>query len=186
MMITSNTRTAEASAISSYDTTVRGRIGAGHVDIRAYSGHFKVLASTAAVDARAHTGTGGAGTGIPIHWLNGAKVANNYNDFYDGSWSSTGLGSSGRDENGDSVTFGFNTQVWTGSTSAGIEAMVGGTGRGLGRVMARVGRPGTATPLPLDGLTDYDTAETKPLYGLSDVFEVSTENSTITLAYPAA
>ena len=26
--------------------------------------------------------------GVPIYWLNGAKVADDYADFYDGSWDS--------------------------------------------------------------------------------------------------
>ena len=58
---------------------------AGHTNIRPYSDQFRVVGSTAAVDARDNTGT--TGTGVPIYWLNGAKVANNYADFYDGSWS---------------------------------------------------------------------------------------------------
>ena len=44
-----------------------------------------MVGSTAAVDARDNTKT--TGTGVPIYWLNGAKVADNYADFYDGSWS---------------------------------------------------------------------------------------------------
>ena len=43
-----------------------------------------MVGSTAAIDARDNTGT--TGTGVPIYWLNGRKVANNYADFYDGSW----------------------------------------------------------------------------------------------------
>ena len=52
--------------------------------IQAYSSQFRVVGSTRAVDARDNTGT--TGTGVPIYWLNGRKVANNYADFYDGSW----------------------------------------------------------------------------------------------------
>ena len=52
------------------------------MEIRAYSSQFRVVGSTAAVDARDNTKT--TGTGVPIYWLNGAKVANNYADFYDG------------------------------------------------------------------------------------------------------
>ena len=32
------------------------------------------------------TGTTGSG-GVPVYWLNGSLVANDYGDFYDGSWS---------------------------------------------------------------------------------------------------
>ena len=52
--------------------------------IQAYSSQFRVVGSTAAVDARDNTNT--TGTGVPIYWLNGNKVANNYADFYDDSW----------------------------------------------------------------------------------------------------
>ena len=40
---------------------------------------------TATVNSRTHTGTTGTG-GVAIYWLNGQKVADNYGDFYDGSW----------------------------------------------------------------------------------------------------
>ena len=59
---------------------------AGHSAIRPYSAQFRVLGSTSAVDARDNTGT--TGTGVPIYWLNGEKVADDYPDFYDGSWDS--------------------------------------------------------------------------------------------------
>ena len=37
-------------------------------------------------DTDATHNTGATGTGVPIYWLNGAKVADDYADFYDGSW----------------------------------------------------------------------------------------------------
>ena len=51
-----------------------------------YSDQFRVVGSTRAVDARDNTNT--TGTGVPIYWLNGNKVADNYADFYDDSWDS--------------------------------------------------------------------------------------------------
>ena len=56
----------------------------GRMEIRSYSPQFRVVGSTAAVDARDNTNT--TGTGVPIYWLNGNKVADNYADFYDDSW----------------------------------------------------------------------------------------------------
>ena len=40
------------------------------------------------VDARDNTGTTYTSTdkGVPIYWLDGNKVADDYQDFYDGSW----------------------------------------------------------------------------------------------------
>ena len=45
---------------------------------------FRVVGSTADVDARDNTAT--TGTGVRIYWLYGNKVADNYDDFYDGTW----------------------------------------------------------------------------------------------------
>ena len=47
-----------------------------------------MVGCTAAVDARDNTATTYTTTdkGVPIYWLNGAKAADNYADFYDGSW----------------------------------------------------------------------------------------------------
>ena len=88
MSMGKNSRQANMTDIAVYDAYVQGRIAAiGHAEIKAYSSHFKVLGSIATANARTHTGTTGTG-GVPIYWLNGAKVANNYGDFYDGSWTS--------------------------------------------------------------------------------------------------
>ena len=87
LLMSKNPRLADSTNIAVYDSHVQGRISAiGHAEIKAYSSHFKVLGSTATVNARSHTGTTGTG-GVPIYWLNGAKVADDYADFYDGSWS---------------------------------------------------------------------------------------------------
>ena len=81
-----NPRNADSTDSAVYDAYVRGRIAAnGHTEIKAYSSHFKVLGSTATVNARTHTGTTSTGS-VPVYWLNGPKVADNYADFYDGSW----------------------------------------------------------------------------------------------------
>ena len=80
-------RAADSTDVAVYDAHVQGRIaGIGHAEIKAYSSHFKVLGSTSTVNARMHTGTTGTG-GVPIYWLiDGPKVADNYADFYDGTW----------------------------------------------------------------------------------------------------
>ena len=92
-------RDATSSNIGVYNTFVQNRAAAGHMEIRAYSSQFRVVGSTAAVDARDNTKT--TGTGVPIYWLNGAKVANNYADFYDGSWSNE---ANPKDESGEGST----------------------------------------------------------------------------------
>ena len=76
-------------------TFIRTNAAAGHTGIRPYADGFNVVGCTATrnsftegllpgVDARDNTST--TGTGVPIYWLKGARVANNYADFYDGSW----------------------------------------------------------------------------------------------------
>ena len=49
---------------------------AGHAAIQDYSAGFRVVGSTAAVDARDNTAS--TGTGHPIHWLGGNQVADSY------------------------------------------------------------------------------------------------------------
>ena len=51
---------------------------------RPFASQYRVVGSTSSVDARTNTGT--TGTGVPIYWLDGNKVADNYADFYDGNW----------------------------------------------------------------------------------------------------
>ena len=89
LIVTSTRQNATATAISSYDTVVQGNVsGTGHMDIQSYSSNFKMLGCTSTVDATVHTSTRSTDTDAPIYWLNGAKVADNYADFYDGSWDS--------------------------------------------------------------------------------------------------
>ena len=83
--ITSNTASSD---IASYNTFVQNLAAAGHAGIRAYSSVFRVVGCTSAVDARDNTSTTYTSTakGDSIYWLNGNKVVDNYEDFYDGSW----------------------------------------------------------------------------------------------------
>ena len=77
-------------------------------------------------DARNNTGTTThLRTRVPIWWVNGSKVADNYQDFYDGSWDSE----SGRNEAGNSQGTGScftvssnGRAVWTGSNNNGTGA----------------------------------------------------------------
>ena len=111
LFVSSTTRDAESTTIGDYDTHVQNAAAAGHADIQAYSAQFKALASTETVDARDNTGT--TSTGVPIYWLNGAKVANDYGDFYDGTWEGLSTGDRSRNESGATVTGAI--QVWTGT-----------------------------------------------------------------------
>ena len=110
LFVSSTSSTAQSTNIADYNTFVQGRAAAGHAAIRTHSGGFRVLGSTAAVDARDNTCT--AGTGVPIYWLNSAKVADNNADLYDGSLDSR----AGRNEQGILENFGG---IWTGTGNDG-------------------------------------------------------------------
>ena len=61
---------------------------AGHADIREYSAGFRVVGCTEATDARDNTRTihTTSDQGVAIYWLGGNRLADDYGDFYDGSW----------------------------------------------------------------------------------------------------
>ena len=119
MFVTSTTRDATSSNIADYNSFVQTRTAAGHMSIRSHSAQFRAVGSTAAVDARDNAMT--TGTGVPIYWLGGAKVADDYADFHDGGWANP----VGRDESGASVA--SSTRIWTGSENDGTEAFFSGS-----------------------------------------------------------
>ena len=88
LFLSSTKRNASSSDIADYNTFVQTRAAAGHTDIQDYSAGFRAVGCTAAVDARDNTKTTYTTTdkGVPVYWLNGAKAADQYEDFYDGSW----------------------------------------------------------------------------------------------------
>ena len=164
LFVTSTTRDATSSAIGDYDTHVRNAAAAGHADIESYSSQFTVVGSTSAVDARDNTRT--TGTGVPIYWLNGSKVADNYPDFYDGSWDNP---NPGNDESGASHDFTSTDEIFTGSQSGGTNAGSASLG---GTTHSRVGQPGAGTPIN-DGSSSAEKTLSRAFYGISPVFEVA-------------
>ena len=115
LFASSTKRNANPSDIAIYNTFVQTRAAAGHTDIQAYSAGFKVVGCTGTVDATDNTGT--TGTGVPIYWLDGDKVADDYADFYDGSWDSR----SPTTETGASVTTTSTDGVITGCSAIGTD-----------------------------------------------------------------
>ena len=146
LFVSSTKRNAVPTSIGTYNTWIQNLAANGHADIQANSSTFRVVGSTGAVDARDNTET--TGTGVPIYWLNGDQVADNYADFYDGSWDQE---ASMRTESGSTVSAGAGTTVagvWTGSTHDGIEFINQfNVSLALGRSMGvTVGRPNQSTP----------------------------------------
>ncbi len=165
IFITSSGRNATSSDIGVYNTFVQDQAAAGHMQIRPYSSQFRVVGSTAAIDARDNTGT--TGTGVRIYWLNGNKVADNYTDFYDGSWD---------DEANPKLPLGtdytgINLSYRTGSKDDGTEYFASGASGALGAGTPRTGRLNQATGNPLSAGSQVSSNNLR-FYGLSPVFTV--------------
>ena len=95
---------------------------AGHAAIRPYARGFRVVGSTATVNARDNTATTHttADKGLPIYWLGGNKVADDYADFYDSTWDDE---ENVKDERGRAIDpddNGFDN-VWTGTQNNGTK-----------------------------------------------------------------
>ena len=186
LFLSSTKRDATATDIATYNTFIQTRAAAGHTDIRAYSAGFRVVGCTAATDARDNTETTYISTakGVPIYWLDGAKAADEYEDFYDGSWDdeANDKNESGTDAHDTSQEANW---PWTGCNHDGTEAhqFAGLVWRVLGTTVGspnevRYGRPDSSTVDhgPLSGLPlqNGPKAENRPLYGLSALFQVAT------------
>ncbi len=174
MFVTSTTRDATSSSIGDYNSFVQTRAAAGHMSIRSHSAQFRALGSTAAVDARDNTST--TGTGVPIYWLGGTKVADDYADFYDGSWANP----VGRDESGGAV--GSSTRYWTGSDNDGTRAVIveGVVSYELGSAL---GATRTSNQQGLN-YNNNNTASTVSygLLALSPLFEVGTSGASLSVS----
>ncbi len=120
LFVTSGTRDAASTDIGVYNTFVQNAANADGVDavLKGFRADFKVVGCTDTVNATANTAT--TGTGVPIYWVDGAKVADNYADFYDDSWDSNAP----RNQKGE--LFGGNQdnpKVWTGCNSDGTKGL---------------------------------------------------------------
>ena len=130
------------------------------------------LLSLPGADARLRTDTTWTETdrGVPIYWLNGARVADDYADFYDGSW-----------ENEDKPRNGLGnprplagTAPWTGTDHDGTELFDGNASRAVGQSTVGVGGLGSSAvgAGPLNGAASFASSEQRPLYGLWQVMVV--------------
>ena len=88
LFLSSTGRDGTSTDIEDYNAFVQGLATAGHADIRAYSAGFRVVGCTEATDARDNTRTihTTSDQGVAIYWLGGNKLADDYEDFYDGDW----------------------------------------------------------------------------------------------------
>ena len=179
IFLSSTERTAESTDINNYNNSVQDMAAAGHTDIQQYQSGFRAVACTSAVNAIKNTGT--FGTGVPIYWLNGAKAADNYADFYDGSWDEE---VTVRTESGTAVTIPNTVSaydVWVGCEKDGTKgkstannSIVLGTSQpGLGRLNSVATASG-----PLDDNSAKDPkAALNYVYGLSQLFTIMEETT---------
>ena len=108
-------RAPNSTDIDDYNTYVQSQANASsaHSAIKPYASGFRVVGSTATVDAINNTSTEwtNTNTGVPIYWLNGNKVADDYKDFYDGTWDDE----ANPTRRGGDVRFPTSGLVYTGS-----------------------------------------------------------------------
>ena len=135
------------------------------------------MGSTSATDARDNTSTTyttytSTNKGVRIYWLNGNKVADEYEDFYDGTWDEE---SNPTNESGSFRLLSAQVNYpFTGSNDNGTKDTVF-SGRYLGASNSvRVGRPGSsnAGDGPLYSGNSTVPTHTRPFYALSEVFQV--------------
>ena len=185
LLFLSSTKTdGESYDIADYNTFIQGLAAAGHTDIRTYSPGFRALGCTADSDARDNTAT--TGTGEVIHWLNGNQAADNYADFYNGNWDDEANDKDESGANGPNTSNSSNYPL-TGCDDDGTEDVDGGTSYALGESQVRVARPssGAGNAGPLTSNSDTAKANTRPMYGLSQVFEVAAAGNTSASGKPA-
>ena len=177
LFATSGARDAATADIDDYNGFVQSEAAAGHADIQAYSSLFTVVASTEDTDARDNTRTTYADDegGVPIYWLGGSKVADDYQDFYDGDWDDE---ANPKDQSGNSRSLtGSANYPFTGSGHDGTEAIFDHSlsyALGSTQSQVRVGKPndgGTGSG-PLSSMTNSGYLDPHPFYALSPVFVV--------------
>ena len=182
IFLSSTKRNAGSTDIVDYNSFIQGRAAAGHTDIQTYSAGFRAVGCTADSDARDNTAT--TGTSVVIYWLNGNKAADNYGDFYDGSWDDEANDKDEDGNNGPDTTMDGNFP-WTGCDHDGTEETV--TSRALGKDLVRLGRPNSTTVNdgPLSSGGGQANTETHPMYGLSQIFEVAAADNTAATGTPS-
>ena len=171
LFVTSTRRDATSSDIADYNTHVQNaaNLSGASVAIKPFAGGFKVVGCTAAVTARENTDSEATDPDAPIYWLNGVKVADDYADFYDGTWQNQ-VEASIRNETGAQPS--GNLDVFTGCHDNGTRT--GGDVFPLGSSgMIDMGSPVSGSSPLYDDLS-MRTAP-RPFYAMSPVFMVEAQ-----------
>ena len=172
LFLSSTTRDASANGIGAYNTFVQERAAAGHTAIQAYEAGFRAVGCTSSTDARVNTRTlhTTSDQGVPIYWLNGAKAADDYADFYDGDWDEE---AADKNESGTDGPDTSNTDnyPWTGCDHDGTEksfSALGASAPGIGAPNVSDSGDG-----PLGSTMSAFASGSRPFYGLSELFQVA-------------
>ena len=186
LFLSSTRHDASSASIDTYNTFVQGRAANGHTDIQAYSDGFTVVGCTGAVDARDNTGTTftNANKGIPIYWLDGTKVADEYEDFYDGSWDDEANDKNQSGNNGPDTSDNEYYPL-TGCDHNGTENFISSQSHALassaGVTVARPNSSDTGHG-PLSSGFQLTATNSRPMYGLSAVFTIVELSTDATLS----
>ena len=179
LFLTHTGHSPTSSDIADYNTYVQSQANASnaHPAIKPYSSGFTVVGSTADDDARDNTMT--TGTGVPIYWLNGSKVADNYGDFYDTSWDDE----ANPTRRGGGVSFPTNGNVWTGSSDhgtafIGMDGMGNHTSHALGESLITFAGLNHDPGGPLNSGSLSAPNSILPYYALSPIFTVGNTPAT--------
>ena len=176
LFVTNSAYRANSTDIASYNTVIQEEAATGLDRIRPFASKFRALASTASTDARDNTATTytSTNTGVSIWWLRGDKIADNYQDFYDGSWDNK----SGSGKNEDGAFLNNDTDIWTGTKDDGTKADVNTTSGSLsgplGSAQVSWIRPSSSETLWKQNQASVNT-EFKALIGLSPILQESNE-----------
>ncbi len=164
LFASSTNRNARDEGNAPYNTFVRNRAKAGHSGITdGCASKFNALISTRYGDsAKTNTSTGSSDTDASIWWIAGDKVADDYADFYDGSWDSRNH----KNENGGTTSHEW---VWTGSNSDGTRNGTHHTKR-HGNVMRA--NLNSGNPLFISYAQSRNSAQLNRIFGLSPIFTV--------------
>ena len=168
MFVSSTTRDALSTDIADYNTFVSTRAAAGVTAMQTYADDFTALVSTESVNARTNTLTRATDTDAPIYRARSGtvsandRVADDYADFYDGTWPTSALG---YDESGTLVNIGL-LYFWTGMNVDGTTHATEFMGASS---LVRAWNVSASTV----GSTNRGSSTTQRIVALSPVFQVA-------------
>ena len=172
LFLTSTKVPATSGNIATYIGYVTNRAAAGHASIQGFSNDFRPLISTDApsdihaqsVISYSAAGQAGAPGHVPVYWLNGDKVADWADDFWDNSWDSHAARSEFGWLLGGSLD---DKRAWTGSSPNGYRRFAAGNNNPNEGIRTGVLRNGDEVE---DDLRPRN--ENHRLYAMSPVFTV--------------